>query len=424
MESKELDLKNYGIRHVLSPKSDVKQFTKDILQRGYVEYLSDSNAPSMIYIGQKDYIILQKLGSGTFGTTYKALDADTDKVVAIKVIKFTPDRLDRDINSMIQESIIQIILAKDGANQAYGPSVPHLYKVAYDPDNYLAFLVIELLDDTVDNLLHRTTVTKEKAEQVIILCLWDIAKTLDRFGTRYNMNHRDLKPDNIMYKKDESTNKYFFKLIDFGFTCIHWHGLRLQGNNYFNKSRPCYVPGRDLTQLIYAIYMFLPGKLTRRMDDFLHQFLHVLVGKESCNMTKTCTQFRMSTWKNTYDFLDSSRVKTKLSSSHLIFQELKRFTENKPFLGYLEKPMAAPPPPVVLRTPNAPKACPPGKTYNPATKRCRKTVKAKSKKTCPDGKELNPKTGRCIQTRKAKVKICPEGKEINPKTGRCIKIRI
>ena len=410
MESKVLDLNPYGIKHILRPSFDVKQFTKDSLQHGHILHLDGNPEPSFLSVGKHDYRIIKQLGQGTYGTAYKAMD-DDDKQVAIKIIKFSSERFERNINAMIQESVIQIILAKASAHHKYGPWVPKLYQVGYDPEHRRAFLVIELLEDTLDNLLHRQT--KEKAEQIIVLALWDIAKSLHLFGTQFHMNHRDLKPDNIMYSINSDTKAYHFKLIDFGFSCIHWHGLRLQGNNYFSKSSPCYVPGRDLTQLVYAIYMFLPETLTTRMDDFLHNFLHVLVGTESCNMSKSCTRFHMSSWKNTYDFLDKSSVKTKLAIPNLIFQELTRFTQNKPFLGYLEKPTTMPP--------AAPKLCPPGKTYNPATKRCRKTVKAKSKKTCPEGKELNPKTNRCIQTRKAKT--CPEGKKINPTTGRCIKIR-
>ena len=413
MESKLLDINPYGIKHVLSPSFDVKEFTKDSLQQGHILYLDGDPVPSFLSVGKHDYRIIKQLGQGTFGTTYKALD-DDDKQVAIKIIKFYPQRFDRDINAMIQEAIIQIILAKASVHHKYGPWVPKLYQVGYDPEHRRAFLVIELLDDTFENLLNRTTTTKEKAEKFIVHALWDIAKSLQFFGEKFHMNHRDLKPDNIMYSTNPDTKAYHFKLIDFGFTCIHWHGLRLQGNNYFSKSRPCYVPGRDLMQLVYSIYMFFPQKLTTHMDDFLHNFLHVLVGTESCNMSKSCTAFHMSTWKNTYDFLDNKRVHSKLAIPNLIFQEITRFTQNKPFLGYLDKP-ATPPP-----APNAPKPCPPGKTYNPATKRCRQTIK--SKKTCPEGKELNPKTNRCIQTRKAKT--CPEGKKINPNTGRCIKIRM
>jgi hypothetical protein len=116
-----------------------------------------------------------------------------------------------------------------------------------------------------------------------------------------------------------------------------------------------------------------------------------------------------------------------------------------------------------------PKECPPGKEWNPDTRRCRNIIVKKTKKMkeimnpiplptpplhptpdpiileikqCPPGKEWNPDTKRCRKitvkkTKKVKKlaqrhnptpinlpsKSCPPGKEINPKTNRCIKIK-
>jgi len=50
------------------------------------------------------------------------------------------------------------------------------------------------------------------------------------------------------------------------------------------------------------------------------------------------------------------------------------------------------------------KPCPPGKTRNPETKRCRK-VKSTSPKPCPPGKTRNPVTKRCRKVKSASPKI-------------------
>ena len=68
------------------------------------------------------------------------------------------------------------------------------------------------------------------------------------------------------------------------------------------------------------------------------------------------------------------------------------------------------------------KPCPPGKTRNPETKRCRK-VKSTSPKPCPPGKTRNPVTKRCRKVKSTSPKPCPPGKTRNPVTKRCRKVK-
>ena len=62
------------------------------------------------------------------------------------------------------------------------------------------------------------------------------------------------------------------------------------------------------------------------------------------------------------------------------------------------------------------KQCPPGKEWNPDTKRCRKITVKKTKKVRELIQEQPPVVN-------LPSKSCPPGKEINPKTNRCIKIK-
>ena len=73
-----------------------------------------------------------------------------------------------------------------------------------------------------------------------------------------------------------------------------------------------------------------------------------------------------------------------------------------------------------------PKPCPPGKTRNPATGRCRKAAVNKAKPPCKDGKVRNSTTGRCRKPRpgnKAKPP-CKDGKVRNSVSGRCRKAAV
>jgi hypothetical protein len=85
------------------------------------------------------------------------------------------------------------------------------------------------------------------------------------------------------------------------------------------------------------------------------------------------------------------------------------------------RPLTPPQPVNLLINP-----CPPGKEWNPDTKRCRKITVKKTKKV-KEIKEKVKKVKELVQIHPAVInlptKSCPPGKEINPKTNRCIKIK-
>jgi serine/threonine protein kinase len=56
--------------------------------------------------------------------------------------------------------------------------------------------------------------------------------------------------------------------------------------------------------------------------------------------------------------------------------------------------------------------CPPGKEFNPLTKRC--------VKVCATGKVRNPNF-RCVKDRPLNERVCSDGNELNPRTRRCVK---
>lgn len=405
--SKTLDLRPYGINHVLTPQSNIATFVPHIVARAH-------NEGPVVSIDGKHYSRIRQLGKGTYGTTYEVVHKD--KSYALKVIEFSnnPKRSKENFKFFVCESIIQLILAKESQSQPNGPYVPAVHKIGYSSLLNFGFIVTDMMRGTLEQLLE--VYGPQDNDIIIPDALSQVAHILDFFGKTLQFNHRDLKPDNIMYIRNGADRH--FKLIDFGFSCIHWHGLQLQGNDYFKTGQVCYKPERDLAQLVYYIYMTFPQNITPKLDNFLHNFLHVRVGVSKCNMSKSCPRWHLHAWRNTYDFLNRKNVHAPATSPNVFLKEVQRFKNGLPFKGFIH---------------NATRKntdCPPGKIRNPKTYRCIKKPTAKvplMKQPCAPGKIRNPKTHRCIKKPAAKISLmkqpCTPGKMRNPKTGRCIKTR-
>ena len=142
------------------------------------------------------YILLDKIGSGCFGSIYKGQNIRTKEYVAIKV-----EHINHDLKLLKNESIIYQYL-----NGCEG--IPHVKWFGKDENNY--YMVINLFGSSLQDLMNKN----KQLSLLLILKLGvkivSIVKTIHEKG----LVHRDIKPDNFLCGINDINNLY---LIDFGF---------------------------------------------------------------------------------------------------------------------------------------------------------------------------------------------------------------
>jgi eukaryotic-like serine/threonine-protein kinase len=151
-------------------------------------------------IGGK-YRPLRRLGHGAMGEVWAAINIDTDREVALKLIT-SPDpefrmrllREARAIGRLNHPNIVQIL--DRGETEAGEP-----------------FLVMQLLQgETLGQKLRREGALPEATAAGIAL---DVARAL-RVAHEKDIIHRDLKPANIFLHREPDTEEDVVKVVDFG----------------------------------------------------------------------------------------------------------------------------------------------------------------------------------------------------------------
>lgn len=169
------------------------------------------------------YSSLGKIGEGTYGVVYKALDQQTQQVVALKQI-----RLDNQDEGVPCTAIREIALLKGLRH----PNIVKLLDVIHT--NRKLILVFEFVD--------RGDLKKFMEEQtldfkMIKSFLYQILSAVD-FCHQNSILHRDLKPQNLLISKDGEV-----KLADFGL------------------ARPFGIPIKKLTHEVVTLWYRSPDVL-------------------------------------------------------------------------------------------------------------------------------------------------------------------
>jgi len=199
------------------------------------------------------YIIIDKIGSGCFGSIYKGQNIRTKEYVAIKM-----ESIQHNLKLLKNESnIYQYLNGCEG--------IPQVKWFGKDEHNY--YMVINLFGSSLQDLMNKNkqfslTLTLKLGIKII-----SIIKTIHEKG----LVHRDIKPDNFLFGLNKINSVY---LIDFGFCKSYIEkgqhnkpkkiSKMIGSKNYASiSSHKCDDLSRrdDLESLCYMLIYFYMGSL-------------------------------------------------------------------------------------------------------------------------------------------------------------------
>ena len=174
-----------------------------------------------------DFINLQRLGSGQFGTVYKMRSKKNNQIYAVKAVDKPQDG-----NQIVQLQREEFIMG----NLSH-PNIVHLYRTF--EDKYKCYFVSEFIEGT--NLEKFVKDFKNNnpnghiKQEILIDIFKQILLGLQYLHQNYVL-HRDIKPDNILLDKNNN-----IKITDFGISAIYREGFGKFGAHNTRVGRPDYV---------------------------------------------------------------------------------------------------------------------------------------------------------------------------------------
>jgi serine/threonine protein kinase len=318
-----------------------------------MEYKFGDN--SVISPSGKEWIIGNDIASGTYG---RVVETNGGKIMKIQKTK------DYKLDRVLPEIQIQ---QKLSVLEPGTCPIIYEYGIVYRTHpKVFVVTIMERYDGTVDGLF-------KKVHTIGIFMEWldQTATTLHRLE-KYQFNHRDLKPDNMMYRYRHG--KYQFVLIDFGFACATFGNEKLAVTMYYQPEEVCFRKSRDLCQLLFAFYHWHSKDFPPDVGKFVEQLLTFETPQgQSCKMFQNkCSPYKIKKWLDTYEFTNRSEIENPNAIPAAVLESLVLF------------------------------------------------------KDCLVADQvINLKKKACVsprKTRRASVKPCPEGTVLNPPTGRCVKI--
>ncbi len=178
-----------------------------------------------------NYQITDYVGSGGFGSVFKAEDVNTPgRIVAIKELHKKHTR-----NQVIKQRFFQEAVAMARLDH---PNLPRLYTFGEDNGSY--YLVMEFISGMLlsDEIHEKGPMSPGRAVSVLTQVLDAVS-----YAHRNGVIHRDLKPDNIILVGDGGSLR--IKVLDFGIArMIGGENLTLAGEGF---GTPTYMAAERMT---------------------------------------------------------------------------------------------------------------------------------------------------------------------------------
>lgn len=201
-----------------------------------------------------NYQITDYVGSGGFGSVFKAEDVNTPgRVVAIKELHKKHTR-----NQVIKQRFFQEAVAMARLDH---PNLPRLYTFGEDNGSY--YLVMEFISGKLlSDEIHENGPMRSDLAVVVLTQVLEAVSYAHRNG----IIHRDLKPDNIILVGDARSLR--IKVLDFGIArMVGGENLTLAGEgfgtpSYMAPERMTGAGGDDPRMDLYAVGIILFEMLT------------------------------------------------------------------------------------------------------------------------------------------------------------------
>src|SRR5215471_15799317 len=201
-----------------------------------------------------NYRVIEYVGSGGFGSVFKAEDCNSPgRVVAIKELHRKHTR-----SAVMKQRFFQEALAMARLDH---PNLPRLYTFGEDNGSY--YLVMEFVSGSPlgEELTDKGPIPPDRAVAIVSQVLRAVG-----YAHKNGIIHRDLKPDNIILVREKDS--LVVKVLDFGIAkMVGGENLTMTGEGFGTPSymSPERILGRselDLRTDIYSVGIILFEMLT------------------------------------------------------------------------------------------------------------------------------------------------------------------